>query len=178
MTRILLSLAVLVVLALAGIVVAASLRPDEFRIQRTRHIAAPLARVQPLVAELPRFNTWNPYVRKDPNIRVDYRGPASGPGAVFDFAGNRDVGRGSIRVVDTTPTAVAMDLEMIEPMPGVNRIEFTFVPAAASTDVTWAMRGRWPFVAKVAGLFIDMDAMIGRDFEAGLANLQQVAERG
>jgi hypothetical protein len=52
------------------------------------------------------------------------------------------------------------------------------VPRGQGTEVTWAMEGASPFIAKLMGVFINMDAMIGRDFEAGLASLQLLAERG
>ena len=69
-----------------------------------------------------------------------------------------------------------MKLDMIEPFEGHNIVEFTLAPRGDATDVTWAMHGPSPFMAKLVGLFMNMDAMIGRDFEAGLANLKSRAE--
>ncbi|HEX6829558.1 MAG TPA: polyketide cyclase, partial [Burkholderiales bacterium] len=44
------------------------------------------------------------------------------------------------------------------------------------TTVRWAMQGPTPYFAKIIHLFIDMDRMVGKDFEAGLANLKAAAE--
>lgn len=110
-------------------------------------------------------------------MQISYRGPASGPGAAFDFSGNKDAGKGSVEVTGgQAPTRVDMVLHMIEPFEGRNQITFTLTPQGEATQVTWAMHGPSPYISKLIGIFIDMDHMIGRDFEAGLAQLKAVAE--
>lgn len=113
------------------------------------------------------------------NIRGEYRGPQAGPGAVYHFAGNKDVGKGSISIsiVDTAPSRVTMKLDMIEPFEGHNVVEFTLAPRGDATEVTWAMHGPSPFIARLVGVFMNMDRMIRRDFEAGLSNLKARAEQ-
>jgi len=168
----------LAVLAVAAVLLYAASRPDSFRVERAASIRAPAAKVHALIADLHEFNTWNPYVRKDPNLKGRYRGAAAGPGSAYDFEGNHDVGRGSLEIVESTPpTRVAMKIDMVAPFEAHNRVEFTVGPRGEATDGTWAMRGPSPFVARLLGVFMNMDAMIGRDFEAGLANLKAVAER-
>lgn len=158
------------------LVVAAS-RPDMFRVQRSVVVDAPAARLQPLISDIHAFNTWNPFNQKDPNIRGEYRGPQSGPGAQYLFAGNSEVGKGSVTVVDVSPSRVAMKLEMIEPMNAHNDVEFVLQPQGTRTHVTWTMQGQQPYVAKVIGLFLDMDRMVGGEFEKGLAQLKSLAEK-
>ena len=110
-------------------------------------------------------------------MKGTYTGPASGPGAAFEFAGNKDVGSGRVTITDSTPPAkVTMRLQMFEPFAADNIVEFTLVPRGAATDVTWAMRGRQPYLAKVLGLFFDMDTMVGTDFAAGLGSLKAIVE--
>lgn len=169
-----------VVLAIVAVLLAwAALRPDSFRVARSTTVQAPPEKLYPLISDLHQFNTWNPYGKKDPRMRGEYRGPAAGPGAAYHFEGNKDVGKGSIRIVDAAPARVTMELHMIEPFEGRNRVEFSLVPVAGgTTEVTWAMQGASPFIARLAGIFLDMDRMIGRDFEAGLADLKLRAERG
>ncbi len=171
------AVAVLAVVAIAVVLVFAASRPDTFRVERVTSIRAPAAKIHPLIDDLHRFNSWNPYEKKDPNLKGSYRGAPSGPGAGYDFEGNKDVGKGSIEIVESSPTRVAMKLDMHAPFEAHNLVEFTLVPRGETTEVTWAMRGPSPFVARLIGLFLDMDSMIGRDFEAGLANLKSVAER-
>ena len=168
----LLAIAVLI----GGILILAATRPDTFRVQRTATIQAPPERIYPLISDLRQFNAWNPYEKKDPNIVGAYSGPASGAGAAYAFTGNKEVGKGAIRITSATPEVVRMDLVMLEPFEADNRVEFRIEPAGSATKVTWALEGKAPFFAKVIHLFLDMDSMVGKDFESGLAGLKKLAE--
>lgn len=172
------TIAFVALLAVAALLVFAAARPDTFVVARSATVQATPEKLYPLINDLRQFNTWNPYGKKDPNMRGEYRGPTAGPGAAYHFEGNKDVGKGSIRIVDAAPGKVTMQLHMIEPFEGRNSVEFILQPRGAATEVTWSMNGPSPFIAKLAGVFMDMDRMIGRDFEAGLAGLKQRAERG
>lgn len=167
--------------AAAGIVavlIIAAMRPSTFRVERSTSIQAPVDRIYPLINDLRRFNTWNPYANKDPAMRTVYGGPESGTGASFDFDGNKDVGRGSVRIVDAAnPERIAMMLDMSAPFECHNAIEFRLLPKGDTTQVTWSMQGDSPFFARVVGLFMNMDRMVGGDFDAGLAKLKTIAER-
>jgi hypothetical protein len=172
------TIALVAVAGLGALLVLAAMRPDTFRVERTASITAPPDKLHGMINDMRVFNTWNPYNLKDPNIRGEYQGPWAGPGAVYRFAGNKDVGKGSIQIVDSSPAdKITMKLDMIEPFEGHNIVEFQLVPRGNTTEVTWAMHGPSPFLAKLVGLFMNMDRMIGRDFEAGLANLKARAER-
>ena len=171
-------LAFVALLAVAALLVVAAARPETFVVARSATVQASPEKLYPLINDLRQFNTWNPYGKKDPNMRGEYRGPAAGPGAAYHFEGNKDVGKGSIRIVDAAPGKVTMQLHMIEPFEGRNNVEFILQPRGAATEVTWAMNGPSPFIARLAGVFMDMDRMIGRDFETGLADLKLRAERG
>lgn len=165
-------------LAIAGLLLLAGQRPDTFRVERRAVVQAPPPAVQALMDDLRRFNEWNPYARKDPSIRLHYRGPASGPGAAYDFEGNENVGRGSIAIQRSEPGRVEMQLQMSEPFALRNDIVFTLAAApGGATEVSWAMSGASPLLARVAGLFFDMDRMIGTDFETGLTHLKALAEK-
>ena len=171
------SILLVVVLALAGLLLFAATRPDRFSLQRSIAVQAPPQKIHALINDLHQFNTWNPYEKKDPQIKGSYRGPAAGPGARYEFQGNRDVGAGSLEIVASAPQQVALRLDMTAPMAASNTLTFTLQPKGSATEVTWAMEGASPYIAKLMGVFIDMDAMIGRDFEAGLANLKARAEQ-
>jgi len=175
MTR---NILIVLALAIAGLLVFAATRPDTFTLRRSLLIQAPPDKLHALINNMRAFNTWNPYDKKDPAMQGSYSGPAAGPGARYAFKGNKDVGEGSLEITDSAPGQVGMRLDMSAPMEAHNQITFTLVPRGQGTEVTWAMEGACPFIAKLMGVFINMDAMIGRDFEAGLASLQQIAERG
>ena len=165
-----------VAVLIGGILILAATRPDNFRVQRSATIQAPPERIYPLISDLRRFNAWNPYEKKDPNIVGAYSGPASGAGAAYAFTGNKEVGKGAIKITSATPEVVRMDLVMLEPFEADNRVEFRIEPAGSATKVTWALEGKAPYFAKVIHLFLDMDSMVGKDFESGLAGLKKLAE--
>lgn len=172
------TLVLIAVAAIGALLIFAATRPDTFRVQRSASIKAAPDKLYPLINDLRQFNTWNPYEKKDPAIKGSYRGPASGPGAGYDFQGNKDVGKGSIEIVESSPPGkVTMKLDMLEPFEGHNVVEFSLALRGEATEVTWAMHGASPFMARLVGVFVNMDRMIGRDFEAGLATLKARAER-
>ena len=171
------TVAIVAVALIAGVLIVAATRPDTFEVQRTALIQAPPERIFPLINDLRAFNTWNPYEKKDPNIKGSYSGASDGKGASYGFQGNKDVGTGRIEIVQSTPASrVTMKLLMLEPLEIDNVVEFMLEPKGEATIVTWAMQGRVPYVGKIVHLFFDMDSMVGGDFEAGLAGLKAIAE--
>lgn len=156
----------------------AATRPNDFRVQRSASIKAPAEKIFPHINDLHAFNAWNPFNRKDPNVKGSYSGAVSGTGAAYAFEGNSEVGRGRIEITDSQPASeVRMNLHMLAPMEGRNVVEFTLRPKEDSTSVTWAIQGPMPYISKVLSLFCDMDAMIGKEFENGLAELKTIVER-
>lgn len=171
-------IASVVVVLVAGVLIVATTAPDTFRFQRTAAIEAPPEKIFPLINDLHRFNSWNPYEKKDPNIQGAYSGPTAGKGAAYAFSGNKDVGKGSVEITESvSPNSVSMRLTMLEPFEANNNVVFTLRPRGEATDVTWTIEGPVPYFMKIAHLFFDMDKMVGKDFEAGLAGLKAVAER-
>jgi Polyketide cyclase / dehydrase and lipid transport len=173
------AIALVLAAAVVALLLYAATRPDTLQIQRSLEIQAPAERIRPLINDMQRFNTWNPYNQKDPAMKGTYRGPNAGPGAAYDFDGNKNVGKGSITILEpSAPNRVTMSLVMTAPMACNNTIDFTLSPQGpGSTDVTWAMRGPCPFLGKLMGVIFNMDKMVGRDFETGLASLKAIAER-
>jgi hypothetical protein len=171
MTTILLLLAALAALAF----LLAWRRPDAFRVERSVHVDAPPGRIEPLIGDLRRFNTWNPFAAGKP-MRLDYSGPERGTGAVCDFSGPRGAGRGRLAVIGMEPGKITMRLTMSAPIRCENTIAFVLAPGVQGTGVTWSMAGRSPFIVKLMGLLFDTDCMVGRDLERGLAALKEQAE--
>jgi uncharacterized protein YndB with AHSA1/START domain len=169
---------IVVAVLLAGLLLLPFTQPDTFTVQRSLQIQAPPEKLHALINDMRAFNRWNPYDKKDPAMQSSYSGPVAGPGARYVFKGNSEVGEGSLTITASTPQQIGMRLDMSAPMEAHNDITFTLAPKAGGAEVTWAMRGDCPYIAKLMGLIFNMDAMIGADFEAGLASLQQLAERG
>jgi len=133
-------IATVVVVIIAAVLLFATTEPDTFRFQRTASIKAPPEKIFPFINDLQRFNTWNPYEKKDPNMKGAYSGPGAGKGAAYAFAGNKDVGKGSIEITESSPpNQVSMRLTMLEPFEARNNVEFTLQPRGETTEVTWAI---------------------------------------
>ena len=169
--KILLAAAALVVVFL--IVVAN--QPADFRITRSATIAAAPAVVFEQVNDMHHWQTWSPWAKIDPNVKITYAGPAAGLGAAFTWSGNNEVGEGSMTVTESKPAElVRFKLEFLKPFAATNVAEFTFKPEGDKTSVTWTMTGTNNFAGKAFALLMNMDKMVGGDFERGLANLNGV----
>lgn len=166
-----------VLVAVAGVLIAAAMKPDTFRVQRSIKVKAPPSSIYPLVNDLHRFSTWSPYEKKDPAMQRTYSGPEAGTGARYAWNGNKEIGEGSMEILGGVPDSqVAMRLDFVKPFEAHNLVDFTFVPVADGTEVTWALHGPHPFMARIMSVFFDMDRMVGTDFEVGLANLKAAVD--
>jgi uncharacterized protein YndB with AHSA1/START domain len=174
-----LTVVTLVALLVAGVLIAAAMKGDTFHVERSTTIDAPPSAIYPLVEDFRRWVAWSPYEKLDPAMTRTISGAASGPGAVYEWSGNSKAGAGRMEITRATPPSqIVIRLDFSKPFEAHNTATFTMAPSGARTAVTWAMDGPSPFITKVVGLFMNMDRMIGRDFETGLANLKRVAEEG
>lgn len=171
-----------VALAAAAVVVVflvvVALRPSELRVVRSAVMAAPASAVFAEVNDFHRWEAWSPWAKRDPAMRQTYEGPAAGTGAVYTWAGNRNVGHGRMTLTESRPhDLIRIRLDFYKPFPGTNEAVFAFAPDGDRTTVTWTMTGRQSFIPKAVGLFLNMDKMIGDDFATGLAGIKAVVER-
>lgn len=168
----------IVVVLIAAVLLYAATKPDIFRIQRSTDIQASPEKIFPYVNDLTRLAVWSPFEKKDSAIKKSYRGPAAGKGAISEWDGNKEVGRGRLEIMESSPMSkVVMNLEMIKPFEAYNVVEFTLEPHGQGTTVTWAMQGRLSYALKIVHVFFDADKMVGRDFESGLADLKALVEK-
>ena len=161
--------------ALAVLLIFAATRPDTFRVERSERIQATPEKIFPMINDLHRFNTWNPYEKKDPSVKGQYAGSASGPGASYSWDSDK-VGAGSMTIQDSSPARITMQLHFLKPFEAKNTAEFTLQSAGDATQVTWAMQGPANFMSKLMQTFSLMDKMVGKDFADGLVNLKIMAE--
>ncbi|WP_437758920.1 SRPBCC family protein [Sorangium sp. So ce1389] len=158
-------------------VIAVMTRPPTFRVERSATVAAPAEVVYAHVVDFHAWQGWSPWERLDPSMQKTYGGPASGTGASYAWSGNDDVGEGKMTITDAKqPSNVTIRLEFIKPIEATNTTTFAFAPAPGGTKVTWAMEGENSFIGKAFGMFMDMDKMIGADFERGLGAMKQIVE--
>jgi uncharacterized protein YndB with AHSA1/START domain len=165
------------VAVLAALSLLVATRPAAFHIERSTTIAAPPEVVFALVNDLHEWPRWSPYEKRDPGMKREYAGAAAGEGASYRWDGNDDVGAGLITVTRSVPgQLVALRLDFSRPFVASNEVEFSFQGSGDQTRVVWGMDGRNGFVGKLLSLLFDVDAMVGKDFEAGLAAMKAAAE--
>jgi len=170
-------LAILAAIVVVFLIIVAT-RPSEFRLSRSVTIAAPAAGVFPHVNELKKWEPWSPWMKLDPNAKSTFEGPESGKGSAMSWAGNSQVGEGRMTITESKPNElVHFHLDFYKPMAGTSEAEFTFKPEGNGTTVTWSMTGKNNFIAKAMCMFMDMDKMVGGEFEKGLASLKSIAEK-
>ncbi len=171
--KILLILAAIV----AVFVIVVATRPSDFKVQRDRVIAATPGRIFPHVNDLHLWQAWSPWAKLDPAAKNTFEGPPAGKDAVFHWAGDSNVGEGTMTIIESVPTQrVRFRLDFKKPFEGTNIAEFNLTPEGPSTRVVWTMSGKCNFFTKAIGLFVSMDKMVGDQFSKGLDDLAKIAE--
>lgn len=169
----------LAVLAIVVVVLGlAAMKPDTFSVKRTISIKAPPEKVAALITDFHQWSNWSPWEHLDPAMKRTFTGATSGKGAIYEWEGNKEVGKGRMEIMDAgTPAKTVIKLDFLQPFESHNTTEFTLVPQGEITNVSWDMTGPMPFISKIMSVFASMDSMIGKDFEKGLANMKSVAEK-
>jgi hypothetical protein len=173
---------ILIVLGVLAALIAAfagyvAMQPSEFKVSRSATMAAPPAAVFAQVNDFHKWQEWSPWAKLDPNSKAIFEGPASGEGAVFKWDGNSDVGEGKMTILKSKPNElIQLKLAFVRPMEDVCDVDFAFKPEGDKTNVSWTMHGHSNFIGKAICLFMDMDKMVGGDFEKGLANMKAIVE--
>jgi len=170
---ILIALAVIIVV----LVVIVALQPSDFRVARSATISAPPPAVFAQVNDFHKWEAWNPWGKVDPAMKQTYEGAPAGPGAIYTWSGNNEVGEGRMTITDSRPSElIRVKLEFFKPFAATNTAEFAFKPEGNQTLVTWSMFGEKNFMAKAVHLVMNMDKMIGGQFEKGLADMKSAVE--
>lgn len=167
-----------IALLVAGVLVAAAMKPDSFRVERSAVILAAPDKVHALIDDFHAWTAWSLWEKIDPGLKRTYAGPQKGVGAVYGWEGNKKVGRGRMEILESAPASrVKIKLDFLEPFEAHNTAEFTLQPAGVNgTSVNWAMYGPSNFMAKLMQVFMSMDRLVGKDFEKGLAAMKAAAE--
>jgi len=175
--RIALTLFLVITLAIVAVLSIAATRPATFHVERSLSMAAPPDAVFAVLNDFHRFHEWSPWQKLDPAMKATFDGPPTGVGASYSWIGNKDVGEGRMTILSATPaSSLTQKLEFMKPFESTCAVRFTIAPENEGSRVTWGIDGNNNYVSKIMCLFVSMDAMMGKDFESGLANLKQVAE--
>ena len=170
---------ILIIVAVAGVALAifVATRPADFRVVRKAHIAASPAAVYDLIQDFRNWRSWSPWEELDPALKRRYAGAENGLGAVYEWEGNSKAGAGRMEIVRAdAPSNLLVQLDFLKPFKARSNAEFTIAPDGSGVEVVWAMYGPNSLPGKVMSLFVSMDAMIGKSFEAGFAKMKAAAE--
>jgi uncharacterized protein YndB with AHSA1/START domain len=171
------TIAIILALLIAAVLIYAATKPDDFRIERSTTIKAPPEKVSAYLTDFKQWAAWSPWEAKDPVMKRTYSGAVTGKGAVYGWEGNKEVGTGRMEILDVQPQKVTIKLDFLAPFEAHNTAEFTMQAEGDSTKLTWAMFGPANYMTKVMSVVMSMDKMVGPDFEAGLAKLKTAAEK-
>lgn len=161
----------------AVFVIIVALKSPRFRIARTATMSAPASAVFEQVNDFHNWQAWSPWAKRDPDMKQRYEGAAAGTGATYRWSGNRQVGEGAMTITESRPgERVNIRLKFLKPYAASNTAEFTFTPAGDRTAVTWSMEGNSGFACRAFCMFMNMDKMVGADFEKGLAAMKSIVE--
>jgi Polyketide cyclase / dehydrase and lipid transport len=183
MFEIILFIAIVLAIAIAAVLILAASKPATFRVERAIDVRAPPEKIFPLINDFHQWVSWSPYENKDPAMKRSYSGAESGKGAVYGWEGNSNVGSGRMEILEAQiletsgPSKILIKLDFFKPFEGHNTAEFTMLPQSDASHLSWVMRGPAPFISKLMQVFMNLDHMIGKDFEIGLANLKKLTEK-
>jgi uncharacterized protein YndB with AHSA1/START domain len=178
MFEVIVIIAILLAVAIAVILILAATKPDAFRVERSATINAPPEKIFAVLSDFHQWTHWSPWEHRDPALKRTFGGAERGKGAIYAWEGNKNVGSGRMEILEAnTPSKLLIKLDFLKPFEAHNTAEFTMLPQGNATTVNWLMRGPAPFMSKVMQVFMSFDNMIGKDFEAGLANLKQLTEK-
>ncbi len=169
---------IVIAVLIAGVLILAATKPDNFKIERKGTIKAPPEKIFGILNDFKSWALWSPWEKKDPAMKRSFGATTAGKGASYGWEGNKDVGVGNMEIAESTPSSkLTIKLNFEKPFKANNIVNFTLTPAGDGTDVNWSMEGQNNLVSKTMQVFMSMDKMVGPDFEAGLANLKAAAEK-
>jgi hypothetical protein len=176
--KILLLALVVIVLGVGIFAVVVAMQPSHYRVERSATMNAPAQVVFNQVNDFHKWDAWSPWAKLDPNMKTSFEGPPAGTGAIYNWTGNSDVGEGRMTITDSKPAdSIKIKLDFIKPFAATSATVFSFKPQGNQTAVTWTMDGENNFIGKAFCLFMNMDKMVGADFEKGLGQMKAVAEK-
>lgn len=178
MKKVILVLALVFVLLIGGVVAAALMSSPDYHVERSVTVAASPETTYNVLVDLQQFKEWSPWEKLDPEMKKEFSGPDTGVGSSYHWSGNSDVGEGKMTITKVEPNKmVEVRLEFIKPFESTCKTTWTVTSTEQGSQVTWAMDGRNEgLVPRIFGLFLNMDSMVGQDFENGLSDLKKVCE--
>jgi hypothetical protein len=168
----------LMLVLIGTILILVSTKPDQFFVERSGVMNAAPEKIFPHINTMKLWQDWSPWAKMDPNCKISYEGPEAGIGNAHIWDGNDKVGCGKLTIIESDPHKhIGMNLEFTRPFKCNNKVDFDLIPEGNMTKVIWKMNGKNNFMGKLMCIFMDMDKMVGSDYEKGLASLKKIVEQ-
>lgn len=173
-----LKIILIVILAIVGLFLIMGLfAPKEYSVKRSVNINAPTEIVKEQVVKFKNFQQWEPWGEADPNMKVTIDGTDGAVGAVYQWEGNNDVGSGTQEIIKMTDERVDIKLNFTAPWESEDFVYYEFNNLGRTTEVAWGMNGSNPFPMNVFMMFMNLEEMIGTQYDKGLAQLKTRCEK-
>ncbi|MBG1233087.1 SRPBCC family protein [Aestuariivirga litoralis] len=174
----LIALIIIIVVIVAALLLYGLMQSPSFSVVREADFNASQAKVFDQLNDFRNWTAWSPWEGMDPNLKRTYSGADAGVGAHYAWVGNKKVGEGVMHITQSEkPNRMQLDLNFIKPFQASNITEFTLTPKDKGTHLKWEMRGTRPFLFRVLSFVFDMDKIVGKDFEKGLASIKTIVEK-
>ena len=171
------ALLIIVVILVVVIVLLTMVAPTKMSVARSTVINAPREVVFKNIASQHNLHKWYPWDRKDPEIKVTYEGSDGMVGETSKWQSDK-VGHGEQTITAIDPDKrVETHIHFIKPMNSEADGVFVLNDTTGGTHVTWQFNSTVPRPWNIMGIFMNMDDMFGKDFEAGLNNLKELSEK-
>ena len=162
---------------LVVVIILSLIAPKSYDVSRSIVINKPKAEVFSFLLSLKKMDLWSPWAKKDPNMVKTYTGDDEKVGFISHWVGNKEVGEGEQEIIKIEPDRISSELRFIKPFKSTSDAYLVVEEIDAdSTKVIWGFSGKNVFPMSIVALFMSMDKMVGKDFEAGLASLKAVLE--
>ncbi|MDJ0646897.1 MAG: GyrI-like domain-containing protein [Flavobacteriaceae bacterium] len=169
-------LLLILIVVIGGAIYLATL-DGNFDVQRSKVIKAPVEMVYQKVNDYKTWESWSPWLYKDPDTKLTFGDITTGTGASYSWdSENKDVGAGSMETVESIENqSITQKIFFTKPWESESDIYWSFKAAQdGGTEVTWGMKGEMPFMARY--MASKMDEYVGPDYEKGLAKLDSVIQ--
>lgn len=152
--------------------------PKEFKLEREITINQPKAVVFNYLKFQKNGAEWNPWSTKDPTIQMEYRGTDGTVGAVSAWTG-KETGKGEQEIKKIVEgERIDSELRFLEPMQATDTAYYvTEAVSETQTKVKWGMEGKMTFPGTIICWFMNMEKMLGSQFDEGLNNLKARLEK-
>jgi len=152
--------------------------PKDFSMERSIVINASPEEVYQNMSDFKKFYEWSPWSKSDPNSKVEFSGDPNTLGHKYSWKGNKDVGEGDMSITKLeNETIIGYHLNFIEPFASQADGLLIAESENGATKASWSFNSHFGFIESVFMMFMNMEKMLGADFENGLKNLKQISEK-